>query len=89
MTANEIVRKRIIDGILERMTDQEMRDYLILSTISREHDEVMNAINEQGKQIDIISRKNSWLYDFSANISANAVFNTLLYLGSRLIQNIK
>ena len=89
MTANEIVRKRILDGILDRMTEEERRDYFLLSAISREHDEIMNALGEQGKAIDVIRRKNNWLYDFSANISANAAFNALLYIGSRLIKNFK
>ena len=85
MTAKEYVLQRILD----RMTEKERRDYLLLSTMSRDRDDVLSAINEQGAKLDIISRKQSWLNDFSANIAANASWDALIYIASRLLKNIK
>ena len=86
MSVGDIVRQRILKDILDKMTDEERRDYILLSSISQEKSEIMSMLAEQGQKIDIISKKQSWLNDFSANIAANAAFETLIYLGSKILK---
>ena len=88
MTATEMLRQKILNDIVSKMSDEERREYLLLSSISREHNDVIAIIKEQGENIDVIKRKQSWLSDFSANITANATWDALVFIGSRLISKL-
>ena len=81
--------QKMLGEILDRMTEQERRDYMLLSTISRDKNDVLSAIDKQNLTLDTISRKQSWITDFSANMAANATWDAVIYLGSRILKYIK
>ena len=84
MTARELVLKRILD----RMTEEERRDYVLLSAFSSTRDDVLKAISRQDEKLELISKKQSWLNDFTANVTANAAWDTLIYIGSRILKKL-
>ena len=84
MKTTDLARQKIIQDILHRMTDEERRAYLIFNG----QNELMSAIKEQDKKLDEISKKQSWLNDFSANIAANAAFDALVYIGAKLFKKL-
>ena len=84
MKTTDLARQKIIQDILNRMTDEERRAYLIFNG----QNELMSAIKEQDKKLDEISKKQSWLNDFSANIAANAAFDALVYIGAKLFKKL-
>ena len=89
MTARDILRKQMLDSILEKMSDEERRSYMLLTAANDNQRELMSALQEQGLKLDAIGKKQSWLSDFSANITANAAWDTIIYFASRILKNIK
>ena len=89
MKASEWARRQLIQDILNRMTDEEQRAYYLLNAIDNGQNEVMSALRKQDGKLDEIKKKQSWLNDFSANIAANAAFDTLTYIGAKIIGKIK
>ena len=78
----DALRRKILSDVLARMSEEEKRDYLI----EKNHAEVMYALNALGEKVD--KNKHSWWQDFGANIAGNAVFDGVVWLGSRLIRKI-
>ena len=79
---SEALRKKIITDILSKMSEDDRRTYLL----ERNHAEVMDALDAINRNVD--KNRHSWWQDFGANIAGNAVFDGVVWLGSRLIKKI-
>ena len=90
---NSIQVKRFVNTPVPSVTyllvNIESGHCIVIDPGSKEEPELRDYIQEQGLKLDAIGKKQSWLSDFSANITANAAWDTIIYFASRILKNIK
>ena len=88
MTYRELLRKKLLEDIYDKMTDEDKRLFVQLTMQDKSHDEILKALQMQDAKIDRLSKSNNWLANFSSNIACNAVWDGLLYLGKALFKKL-
>lgn len=69
-----------------RMSDEEKRMFVQMTMQDRDHQEIMQALQQLSKKAD--GNHHSWLSDFGANIAGNAVFDSAVWLFSKLFRKL-
>jgi len=82
----ELIRRKLLEQMYEKMSDEERRTFVQFSMQDKEHREIMQALQEINDKAD--KNRPSWLNDFSANIAGNAVFDGAVWLLSKLIRKL-
>ena len=92
MNAKDYVRCQLMQDILQKMDPDERKLYIAgLSQQKQQHNELMDAIHAQDRQIaQIIERtKNqNWLTSFTSDVLANFTSTGILWLGSKLFKRL-
>lgn len=86
MNVSDIVRMEIMSGILERMSDEDKRDYILLTSGNDTRDKVLNAINAQDTKLDEIIKRSSWSKSFLSDVGANVLTNGVFLIISKLLK---
>jgi len=89
MGYRELSRKMLLAQILGKMTEDEKRTYMQLVAQGASHQEIMDALRQQGQQLGAISEKvakQSWVTDFGSDVAANFLTDGIIWLGSRLLK---
>ena len=89
MNYRNFANQQMLESIYDKMSEEEKRAFLQMSLQNKNHDELMSVLRMQGVQIADLRQHQSWLSDFSANIAANAVFDGVVWIGSRLFRQIR
>jgi len=99
--ADALTRRKILESIYDRMTDEEKRIFVLMSLqqrstdeilaalAERQHRETMQALQAQHAQIDRMARKlesQSWFTDFGSDVLANFTTDGLIWLARRLFR---
>lgn len=85
---NDAVRRLILLDIISRMSDEEKKQCVQMFSQQHGHQEVMNALQQQGVQLDQILKNQDWKTDFLSDVGANFFTDGVLWLGSRLFRRI-
>lgn len=91
MDYSTLLRRKLIEDIYGKMSDEEKRTFMQLSLRKRDHNEIMTALRGQSEQINRVANKvekQNWLTDFLSDVSANFFTDGLIWLGSRLFKKI-
>lgn len=89
MNYNELIKRELLKQIFEKMSDEEKQTFIQLQLQSKNHDEVMNALSKQQGDLEQIKKKQNWKTDFLSDIAANFTTDGIIYLGSKLLKNLK
>lgn len=95
MPSRELLRRRLMQDIFDRMSDEEKRLYVPMSLLHRtdadcaralaehRHEETMQALAALYRQ----AQRNyvSWWADLGSNIAGNVIYNGAEWLMSRLL----
>jgi len=87
MGYRELMRKRLLEQMYDKMSDDEKRLFVQLTMQDRDHHEIMEALNSQRSQIGRIADKldkQSWYVDFGSDVAANFFTDGLIWLGRKL-----
>ena len=85
----ELMRQKLLEDIYDKMTDDEKRLFVQLTLQNRSREEIIAELQQQNHYLVDINNKVSrqtWLSDFSSNIAGNAVWDGLVWLGTRLLR---
>lgn len=85
--ADALMRKKLLEDIYERMTDDEKR--LFVQTTMQRHstDEILKTLRQQSVQIqDLRSRQQTFGQDFLSNVLGNATWDGTLWLLGKLFK---
>ena len=82
------MRRKLLEDIYDRMSDEEKRTFVQMTIQDRSHTEIMEALRNQQTQLSGIRKGQSFVNDFGANIAGNAVWDGLLWLGSKLMRKL-
>ena len=87
----ELMRRQLLEEMYDKMSDADKRLFVQLTMQNRSRDEILQALQRQDDRLADISKKmshQSWLSDFSSNIAGNAVWDGLIWLGSRIFRKL-
>ena len=85
--AETLMRRKMLEDIYDRMTDDEKRLFVQLSMQDKSHTEIMQALQQQQAQLaDLRNRQQTFGQDFASNILGNAAWDGTLWLFRRLLR---
>ena len=87
----ELMRRRLLEDIYDSLSEEDRRTFVRMTLQDKGWNEILQALQRQESRIADIDEKVSrqtWLSDFSSNIAGNALWDGLVWLGSRLIRKL-
>lgn len=83
--ADALMRRKLLEEMYDRMTDDEKRLFVQMTMQQRSADEIMKAIGEQSAQLDGLRRRQQgFAGTLASNIAGNAVWAGVEWLIGRL-----
>ena len=83
--ADALMRRRLLEEIYDRMTDEERKLFVQMAMQDRSSDEILQALQRQSAQLDDLrQRQQTFGEDFLSNIAGNAVWAGAEWLIARL-----
>ncbi len=89
MPYRELMRRKLLEQIYDKMSDEEKRLFVQLTLQNRDHREIMDALLRQQAQISRVVEnveKQDWLNSFGSDILANFTTDGLIWLASKLFR---
>ena len=87
--ADALMRRRLLEEIYDRMTDEERKLFVQMAMQNRSNDEILQALQRQSAQLDDLrQRQQTFGEDFASNIAGNAVWDGAVWLIRRLARLI-
>lgn len=83
-----LMRQKLLESILGKMSDEEKRMLVQMDMQDRDHQEVMQALQSQRSQLEAIGKKQNWANSFGSDVAANILTDGLLWLGSRIFRKL-
>jgi hypothetical protein len=88
--AEALMRRKLLEDIYGRMTDEEKRLFIQMTLQQRSTDEIKKALQEQSAQLqDLRRRQQTFSQDFLSNILGNATWDGALWLLNRLVRLVR
>ena len=88
--ADALMRKKLLEDIYERMTDDEKKLFVQMAMQQKSSDEILKALEQQSAQIDDLrQRQQTFGQDFLSNIVGNATWDGALWLVSKLASMVR
>ena len=85
--ADALLRRKMLEDIYDRMTDEERRLFVQLSMQQKNNDEILQALRQQSAQLSKLEQtQQTFASDFASNVAGNAVWDGLLWLVKRVIK---
>lgn len=81
MSCRELMRRKLLEEIYDKMSDEEKRAFVQLTIQNKDNEEIKQALDE-------IRKRQSWVYDFSSNVAGNAVWDSLVWLVKSIIKKV-
>ena len=89
MDYGELMRRKLLDQMYDKMSDEEKRTFVQLTMQWKNHQEIMEALRKQQTQISRVAEKvekQSFALDFGSDILANFTTDGLIWLASKLFR---
>lgn len=85
--ADALMRRKLLEDIYERMTDDEKKLFVQMTMQQRSADEILTALQQQSAQLqDLRSRQQTFGQDFLSNILGNATWDGAVWLLGKLFK---
>lgn len=85
-----LMRRRLLEQIYDRMTDEEKHLFVQMTLQNRSHTEIMQALQQQQSQLaDLRRRQQTFGEDLTSNILGNAAWDGLAWLARRLSRMLR
>ena len=86
MGYRELMRRRLLESIYDKMSDEEKRQFVQLTMQNKNHLEIMASLNELKQKAD--ENHHSFTSDLLANIAGNGIWDGLIWFGSKLFRKL-
>ena len=85
-----MMRRKLLESIYDRMTDEEKRLFVQMTMQQRSTDEIMQALQSQSAQLqDLRQRQQTFGQDFTSNILGNAAWAGAEWLFAKLARLVR
>jgi len=88
MGYRELMRRKLLEDIYNKMSDEEKRTFVQLTMQDRDHREIMDVLSQHKDDLESIKRRQNWYVDFGSDVAANFLTDGILWLGSRLFRKL-
>lgn len=79
--AEALMRRKLLESIYDRMTDDEKRLFIQMTMQNKSANETKAALQQQSAQLqDLRNRQQTFGQDFASNIAGNAVWDSAVWL---------
>lgn len=83
--ADALMRRRILEDMYGRMTDEE-KMLLVQAAMQRRDGDILKALQRQSAQLqDLRNRQQTFMQDLASNILGNAAWDGAVWLLGRLL----
>ena len=89
MAYRELMRRKLLEQIYDKMSDEEKRLFVQLTMQDKDHREIMDALQRQQIQIGRVAdkvEKQSWFNSFGSDVAANFTSAGFIWLASKLFR---
>lgn len=86
MSYRGLLRRKLLEQIYYKMSDEEKRTFVQLSMQDKSHAEIMAALNKLKQKAE--ANHHSFVSDFAANILGNGVWDSAVWLLSKMIKKL-
>ena len=83
-----LMRRKLLEDIYDKMSDEEKRTFIQMTMQNRNRDEILSALQKQSEDLQAIRRNQNWLVDFGSDVTANLFTDSLIWLGSKLFRKL-
>lgn len=88
--AEALMRRRLLEDIYDRMTDEEKRLFIQMTMEGRSHTEIMQALQQQSAQLTRLQNtQQTFASDLTSNILGNAAWDGAVWLIGRLARLVR
>lgn len=88
--AEALLRRKLLESIYDRMTDDEKRLFVQMTVRQKSTDDIMKALQQQSVQLkDLRKHQQSFASDFTSNLLGNAAWAGAEWLMARLAGLVK
>lgn len=85
--ADALMRKRLLEDIYGRMTDDEKKLFVQMTMQQKSSDEILKALQQQSLQLqDLRQRQQTFTRDFASNILGNATWDGVVWLLGKIFR---
>ena len=84
----ELMRRKLLEQMYDKMSDDDKRLFVQLTMQDKDHEEILQAIEQQRMQLDDIRKGQNWTRSFGSDLLANFTSAGVLWLGSKLLRKI-
>lgn len=84
----ELIRRKLLEDMYERMSDEDKRTFVQLTMQNKSNDEILQALAQQKNQLDHIEKSQNWFVSFGSDIAANFLTDGLIWIGSKLFRKL-
>lgn len=78
-----LMRRKLLEEMYDKLSPEDKRLFVQLTMQDKSSEEILARLN------DIKRSQQTFLEDFASNLSANATWDAIVWLGSRLLRRIK
>lgn len=86
MDYRALARKKLLEELYDKMSDEEKRLYIQMSMQDRDHKEIMQALSELKQKAE--DNHHPFYSDLLANIAGNGIWDGAIWLLSRLVRKL-
>lgn len=84
--ADALMRKKLLEDIYDRMTDDEKKLFVQMTMQQRSTDDILRTLQQQSAQLSQLQRnQQTFAQDFASNILGNATWDGALWLMGKLL----
>lgn len=86
--AEALMRRRLLEDMYERMTDDEKRLFVMMTMQNRSSDEILQAIRQNQQHLEQLvehADKDRWYVAFGSDVAANILTNAGAWLMGKLL----
>ena len=85
--AEALMRRKLLESIYDKMTDEEKRLFIRMTMENKGHAEIMQALQQQSAQLTRIQdTQQTFAQDFLSNVAGNAAYDAALWIARRLFR---
>ena len=85
--ADALMRRKLLEDIYDRMTDDEKRLFVQMTMQQKSSDEILKALQQSAQIEDLRRRQQTFGEDFASNILGNATWDGAVWLLGKLFKH--
>ena len=91
MDCTGLIRRKLLEDIYDKMSDDDKRLFVQLTLQNKSRDEILQALAQQNAKIEDVSKKignHPFATDLFSNVLGNGITDGLLWLGKALFRKL-